>query len=184
MLFRSKRKLRSASGLDIEVLHTGSVFFSDEKTLAQLYTLYLNVYEQSLTHFDLLSPEFFRAVLCDASNGGIVFLYKIKGELIGYNLCFEHAGRLIDKYVGFAYPQAREHNLYCVSWFNNLEYALQRSLSCYVAGWSDPEIKRHLGARFTFTRHAVYIRIRWLRWLLSHFKHHFEADAQWHQQSR
>jgi uncharacterized protein len=91
---------------------------------------------------------------------------------------------LLDKYVGFAYPQAREFNLYFVSWFHNLEYALERGLKCYVAGWTDPEIKRHLGARFTFTHHAVYIRNPWLRRLLSHFKHHFEADSQWRRQTR
>ena len=82
-------------------------------------------------------------------------------------------------YVGFAYPQSRDYNLYCVSWFHNLAYALQHGLKYYVAGWTDPEIKRHLGASFTFTRHAVYVRNVWLRRLLSHFRYYFEADSQW-----
>jgi predicted N-acyltransferase len=179
-----KRKLRSASQLEVEAIPTGVERFTDEPLLNELYALYRNVYDQSTVHFDLLSPAFFRATLQDANSGGVVFTYKAAGQLIGYNLCFVHGGMLLDKHVGFAYPQAREHNLYFVSWFHNLQYALQRGLTCYVAGWTDPEIKRHLGARFTFTRHAVYVRNAWLRRILTHFKRHFEADAQWQQTAR
>ena len=108
-----------------------------------------------------------------------MFVYRAKGELIGYNLCFVENGMLIDKYVGFAYPQARDHNLYAVSWFRNLDYALAHGLHCYVAGWTDPEIKRQLGARFTLTRHAVYVRNPLLRRLMAPFKRFFEADHRW-----
>lgn len=179
-----RRKLRSAKQLDVQVIATGADCFSDASVLRDFYTLYCNVYEQSEVHFDLLSPEFFRAVLQDADGGGVVFAYRAEGRLIGYNLCFVHDGMLLDKYVGFSYPQAREYNLYFVSWFNNLDYALQRGLKYYVAGWTDPEIKRRLGASFTFTRHAVYVRNGWLRRLLTYFRHHFEADAQWLQKTR
>jgi hypothetical protein len=120
-------------------------------------------------------------VLQDAEGGGVVFAYKVDGALIGYNLCFVHNGMLLDKYVGFSYPAAREHNLYFVSWLHNLRYALERNLSHYVAGWTDPEIKRHLGASFTFTRHAVYIRNPLLRHALRPFKRFFESDSQWHE---
>jgi hypothetical protein len=179
-----KRKLRSTAGLDIEVLPTGAARLADPALLDELYQLYRNVYAQSDIHFDLLSAAFFRAVLRDATPGGVLFLYRAAGRLIGYNLCFEQNGLLLDKYVGFVYPAAREHNLYVVSWFHNLAYAVQRGLHVYVAGWTDPEIKRHLGASFTFTRHAVYFRNPWLRRLLKPFKRYFEADAQWRQRTR
>lgn len=178
-----RRKLRSSRQMEVQTVSTGTDFFSDEAVLGEFYALYLNVYEQSAIHFDLLSPEFFRAVLQDADNGGVVFVYRAAGKLIGYNLCFVQGDMLLDKYVGFAYPQARECNLYFVSWFHNLEYALQLGLKCYVAGWTDPEIKRRLGASFTFTRHAVYIRNAWLRRLLSRFKYYFESDSQWRQKA-
>jgi hypothetical protein len=104
--------------------------------------------------------------------------------MIGYNLCFEHNGMLLDKYIGFAYPQAREYNLYFVSWFHNLEHARKRGLGHYVAGWTDPEIKRDLGASFSLTRHAVYVRNPLMRWVLRRFKRIFEADSQWLRQTR
>ena len=123
-----------------------------------------------------------RAVLQDDTLGGVVFSYRAQGELVGYNLCFVHNGMLLDKYVGFRYPQARDHNLYMVSWFQNLQYAIDNGLTHYVAGWTDPEIKRALGASFTLTQHAVHVRNPVLRTLLKPFKRLFEADASWHRQ--
>lgn len=171
-----RRKLRSRAGLQVEALPTGSACFDDEAVLAQFHALYGNVYAQSEIHFDRLSADFFSAVLRDGGSGGVVFTYRHEGELIGWNLCYEHDGKLIDKYIGFAYPQAREHNLYFVSWFENLAYARQRGLTHYVAGWTDVEVKRQLGARFCMTRHAVYVRNPLLRVIFRRMSHLFESD--------
>ncbi|MEA2327689.1 MAG: hypothetical protein QOE68_2648 [Thermoanaerobaculia bacterium] len=171
-----RRKLRSASGLRFEEVPAGSAIFT-EAMMARLYGLYLNVYRQSEIHFDLLTENFFRALFLDTGSGGIVFLHYAADELIGFNLCFRTDTMLIDKYIGFAYPQAHLHNLYTVSWFRNLEYALAHGLRYYVAGWTDPDIKRELGAEFTFTRHLVYVRNPFLRALLARTKRLFEGDS-------
>ncbi len=171
-----RRKLRSRASLDVELWPTGSEHFGDSATLDAFYSLYLNVFEQSELKFDLLTPEFFKAVLQDADSGGQVFLYRSQGRMIGWNLCFEHAGMLVDKYIGLAYPAAREHNLYAVSWIENLAYAQRRGLRCYVAGWTDPEVKVALGARLTFTVHAVHVRNPILRMILKLTSRLFEAD--------
>jgi len=68
-----------------------------------------------------------------------------------------------------------QHNLYVVSWMENLAYAHRHGLSHYVAGWTDSEIKRQLGARFCTTRHAVYVRNPLLRALLRRLAHRFES---------
>lgn len=178
------RKLKSRDKLDIEIVRIGDARFFDEAILQQFYALYLEVYRQSEIHFDLLTLDFFRAILQDRETHGVVFIYKSGDRLIGYNLCFVHNGMLLDKYVGFSYPLAREYNLYAVSWFVNLQYALDHGLTHYVAGWTDPEIKRHLGASFTLTRHAVHIRNPLIRNALKPFRRFFEVDATWHQQVR
>lgn len=171
-----RRKLRARTQLAIEAVPTGAPCFDDAQQLAAFYALYRNVHAQSEIHFDLLSEAFFRAVLQDRASGGLVFTYRHAGELIGWNLCYEFAGKLVDKYVGFTYPQAREHNLYFVSWMHNLAYARERGLSRYVAGWTDPTIKAYLGARLSYTRHAVYARNPLVRALLRRLAHHFESD--------
>lgn len=171
------RKLRSRRDLEVTILRTGCAELQDETLLGRLYGLYEQVYAQSELHFDRHSAAFFRAVLQDAALCGVLFLYRDRtGTLIGFNLCFEHAGRLVDKYVGFAYPAAREHNLYFVSWAQNLDYAIARGLQAYIAGWTDPEIKARLGARFAFTRHAVYVRNPLLRAVLARMTTLFEGD--------
>lgn len=174
-----RRKLRSRADLEVEAVATGDVRFNDPAVLAEFQALFDNVYAQSETHFDRLTADFFRAILRDAGSHGVVFVYRHEGRMIGWNLCYEHGGKLIDKYVGFAYPQARQHNLYFVSWMYNLEHARQRGLSHYVAGWTDPEVKSFLGARMTFTRHAIHARHPLLRWLLRRLGSRFESDRAW-----
>jgi predicted N-acyltransferase len=176
-----RRKLRSRVSLSIEVaiVQCGDDRFRRHEVLDEYYQLYMNVFRQSEVHFDLLRAEFFRSVLQDGSSGGIVFEYRQHGRLIGYNLCFVCGTMLIDKYVGFRYPEAREANLYFVSWFHNLAFARERGLKYYVAGWTDPEVKSYLGAQFTFTRHAVYVRNRVLRAGLRRLAGYFERDRAW-----
>lgn len=174
-----RKKLKESASLKIEELKSGDPIFADESFLDKLYKMYLHVYEQSEIHFDLLSPAFFKALLQDDSNNGRIFTYKSGEDLIGYNICFIHNNMLVDKYVGFLYPQAREANLYFVSWFYNLEYALREGLKIYIAGWTDPAVKASLGADFTLTRHAVYVRNPLLRAILQRFQHLFEADKDW-----
>lgn len=171
-----RRKLRSRERMQVATVPTGEAFASDA-TVDAFYALFENVYAQSEVHFDKLSRAFFAAVLRDP--GGHVFTYRVDGELIGWNLCYERDGKLLDKYVGFAYPASRELDLYFVSWFVNLEFALARGLRFYVAGWTDPAVKASLGARFHLTRHAVFVRQPLLRAVLRRFAHRFEADSQW-----
>lgn len=174
-----RRKLRAADRIEVEEIATGDPRFADAGLREAFHALYLQVYAQSEIHFDRLGRAFFDAVLQDAALGGIVFVYRVDGRMIGWNLCFVVGEVLVDKYVGFDYPAARDWNLYFVSWFHNLDYARRRQLACYVAGWTDPEIKAALGARFTFTRHAVRPRSRLLRAALRRLAPHFESDRQW-----
>ncbi len=172
-----RRKLRSRKALHVEIIATGDPRL--ETLTVELYMQYLEVYGQSTIHFDLLPPDFFREVLSDASLDGRLFLYFHDNRLIGHNLCFIHDGMLVDKTIGFHYPAARECNLYFVSWMENLAFARREGLRYYIAGWTDPAVKAALGARFTPTRHAIYVRNPLLRPLLKRIAGRFEPDRQW-----
>jgi predicted N-acyltransferase len=174
-----RRKLRSRAQLDVEMVRTGDARFLDEAVVDAYYALFDAVYAQSELHFDHLGRAFIARLLRDGASGGVVFVYRHEGRMIGWNLCYEYGGKLVDKYIGLAYPEARTHNLYFVSWMENLRHARERGLTHYVAGWTDPEVKRALGASFTFTRHAVYARNPLLRAVLRRLGRHFESDRQW-----
>ncbi|MDR0339489.1 MAG: peptidogalycan biosysnthesis protein [Desulfovibrio sp.] len=170
-----RRKWKTREKVALKVLPLGDDLFSSRAFLDELYGMYLEVFAQSHMHFDLLDREFFAALL-QSGMPGAVLCYYAESTLAGYNICLIHDGRLIDKYIGFRYPLARELNLYFISWLVNLEFALERGLHTYVAGWTDPEVKAALGARFTFTRHLVYVRNPLLRGLLRPFRRFFEGD--------
>ncbi|TCM59504.1 peptidoglycan biosynthesis/recognition protein [Acinetobacter calcoaceticus] len=178
------RKLKSLAQLCIDIVATGDDHFLDATFRRQLYQLYLAVYAQSEVHFDLLSPEFFDAVLQDQHSAGKVICYWHDDVLVGYNICFVYQNNLVDKYIGFNYDLALKFSLYFVSWFVNLDYARQQGLQFYIAGWTDPEVKAQLGAKFTFTRHLVWIQQPVLRYVLGRFKYVFEADAHWREQKQ
>ena len=171
-----RRKLKVRDQLDIRCVETGDAWFDDD-AVRQCYALYLNVHAQSEVHFDLLSEDYMRSLLRAQDSGGRMFLYYAQGELIGWNLCYVYEGKLVDKYVGFLYPQARQYNLYFVSWIYNLQYALDEGLSHYVAGWTDSRIKRYLGASITPTWHAVWARNPLLRLVLRRCAHLFQGEA-------
>lgn len=174
-----KRKLKARQALDIKVIHSGDDCFYQQEVLDNYYQLYLNVYEQSEVHFDLLTKAFFVELLQDKQTVATIITYTHNEKLVGYNICFIINDMLVDKYIGLIYPEARELNLYFVSWFYNLEYAKQQQLKYYVAGWTDPEVKATLGAKFTFTKHMVYIRNPLLRFVLRKLSRHFESDRAW-----
>lgn len=174
-----RKKLKDSAHVKISELSCGDEKFLDEGFLDEMYKMYENVFSQSEIHFDILSRTFFRDLLQNSSGGGKVFCYHVNDRLIGYNICFVHGKRLLDKYVGFVYPEARKANLYFISWFYNLEYALKNGLECYIAGWTDPAVKKSLGAKFTLTRHLVFIRNPILRSILKLFKHCFESDSKY-----
>lgn len=174
-----RRKLKTQTLVEISCLHSGDVCFQDEVVLEQYYQLYLNVYNQSDVHFDLLTRDFFRRLLQDGNNQARIFTYHYQQQMVGYNICFVLNNMLVDKYIGFAYPLARELNLYYLSWFYNLEYAREQGLKFYIAGWTDPQVKASLGAQFTFTKHMVYVRNPVLRALLSKLSSRFEQDKNW-----
>lgn len=171
-----RRKMKTRDTLEVEVLPIGDPCFKDAAFLAKLYAMYLDVYEQSQIHFDLLTPPFFAALLGSDDIKGVVVCYRHHGVLAGYNISLLHNGLFIDKYIGFSYPLARNLNLYFVSWVMNLEIALRHGCSAYVAGWTDPEVKMALGARFTFTRHLVWVKNPALRRVLHPLRRFFESD--------
>lgn len=171
-----KRKLKSFDQISVRVLNTGDPSL-DTAMLSQLYRLYENVYEKSYIHFEKLTRPFFCALFTDPGNNGRIFLYYLADRLIGFNLGFVLNGMLVEKYVGYTYPEARTHNLYFLAWFYRLQYCLDHGLHTVIAGWTNPEIKAYLGARFTQTRHAVYVKNPVLRALVTRFRFLLEADA-------
>ena len=74
-------------------------------------------------------------------------LYWLGDELIGFNLLFVGADRVIDKFIGMRYPLAREHNLYVLSWMTNVRFCLERGITKLQTGQTAYAAKLRLGSR-------------------------------------
>jgi predicted N-acyltransferase len=171
-----RRKLKNRANVQYEEVPTGHAKFNDDKFVDDLYAMYESVFAHSAIQFDKLSRRFFANVFRDANSGGVVFFYRTAEKLIGWKLCFVSGGNLVDKYIGFIYPDARDANIYFLSWFHCLEFAIRHGLKFYVVGWTDAKVKAYLGAQFTFTQHAVYLRNPLFRLVLNRCQKLFEPD--------
>ncbi len=175
-----RRKLRRRDEVKVETIRCGDMRFFNEAAIDAYYMLYSNVYQQSEIHFDQLSRNFLAAILRDAGSGGIMFVYRHKGAMIGWNLCYVNGDKLIDKYVRFRLPAGtRTESVLHQLVLQSRLCARKQGLAYYVAGWTDPQIKAYLGARFTLTQHAVYLRNRPLRALTRRLSKRFESDSRW-----
>ena len=179
-----RRKMRSRGVLDVSVLPLGDGFFNNDAVTNELYALFRQVYDNSPTHFDLLTQEYLTALVRAKDIPGVVFRYAEGGETIGYNICLTSGNTLIDKTIAMNYARSRDVNLYHVSWMENLRYARTHGYARYVSGCTAVGTKASLGASFTMTRHLVWVRNPLLRRLLAACRGIFEADTKTMERSR
>jgi len=170
-----QRKLKMFSKVTVQELKTGDPSI-DESLQETMYSLYLNVYNNSYIHFEKQRFPFFKQILTNPTNQGLIFLFYVEEKLIGYSLCFHYQNMLVEKYIGSLYPDSREYNFYYLNWFHKLEYCLRHQLEKRILGCTNPEIKAYLGADFTQTYHAVYLPNPLLRCLGQGIKSLFESD--------
>jgi hypothetical protein len=98
-------------------------------------------------HFDTLPESYFRSVASELGGSAVFFLYWVGRELAGFNLLLLEPDRVIDKYMGMRYPLAREHDLYVVSWIENVRFCLETGRRRLQTGQTAYEEKVRLGSR-------------------------------------
>lgn len=152
-----RRKLRGSSAIRIECVR------SIEGLEEQLQALYDETRAASgLDYGDLeaLPPGYFGAVVKKLDGRACVYLYWIGAELIGFNLLLLQDGKAIDKFIGRRHPQARQHNLYFVSWMENVRFCLKHGYRRLQSGQTAYAVKVRLGSRLEpsiiFFRHRNF----------------------------
>jgi hypothetical protein len=139
-----RRKLKSAAGVRVE-MRTGI-----EGLETQIVALYDATRLQSgfdYGDFEKLSPDYFRAVMKNLGERAVLMLYWVGEELIAFNLLFVEPDRIIDKFIGMRYPQARDHNLYVLSWMTNVRFCLERGIARMQTGQTAYASKVRFGSR-------------------------------------
>lgn len=117
-----KRKLKRAGRVEVEWRR------SLAGLEAEVHALYESTRAQSHVHygdFEDLPDGYFANVAAALPDRVAFAFYRVDGRLAAFNLMLIEPDRVIDKFLGMSYPLAREHDLYAVSWAENVRLCLR-----------------------------------------------------------
>jgi hypothetical protein len=157
-----RRKLRN-SAVAIETLTDIS------SVAAEVERLYEHTREHSALDYgslEMLPAGYFR-VLSELGSEQIVFkLYWLDGKLLAFNLLLVERDRVIDKFIGMRYPEARAHNVYVLSWMENVRFCIARGIGRLQTGQTAYAAKLRLGSSLVPSRILFKHRSAFVQWLL------------------
>ena len=157
-----RRKLRQSSS--IVKLHTDTCE-NIESIIDEIYKLYLNNFDESDIHFEILTPQFFTN-LCRNMQGNIkCFVIRDSEKIVAFNLCMVKGDFCIDKFLGLDYSLAHQYSLYYTTFFHNIDWCIKNGIRFYQPGQGDYDAKIRLGA----TLIPLYIYIKTSSLLLKIF---------------
>ncbi|TDT94661.1 acetyltransferase (GNAT) family protein [Azorhizobium sp. AG788] len=114
-----RRKLKKAGRVEVEWRS------SIEGLEGEVAALYEATRAQSNVHygdFEELPEGYFERISRNMGGRVAFACYRIDGTLAAFNMLFIESDRVIDKFLGMRYPLAREHDLYAVSWMENVRF--------------------------------------------------------------
>lgn len=138
-----KRKLRDAAHVEIEYRHDISDI-GDE-----IFTLYEQTRLESPSDygdFEQLPADYFTRVVAALAPRAFCVCYRIDGVLAAFNLLMVEEDRVIDKFLGMNYPLARTHDLYFISWMENVRYCIANGKTRLQTGQGTFANKLRLGS--------------------------------------
>jgi class 3 adenylate cyclase len=139
-----RRKLKSTLQITVE-RRTGI-----DHMVHRIAQLYETTRENSAVRygdFEELPGDYFGRVSRALGQRALFVTYRIGDELAGFNLLLLEPDRAIDKFLGMAYPVAREHNLYIVSWMENVRFCIETGRRVLQSGQTAYGSKVRLGSR-------------------------------------
>jgi predicted N-acyltransferase len=164
-----RRKLRGHEGVELRRVTTLEGF---EDAVMALYRATRARAEMVLEE---LTPDYFRGVLAGKPGKAFCALYLKDGELLAANLLLHDGNTLIDKF--FVMGEAgRDHNLYFVSWFDNVAWCLENGVGVFQAGQAAYANKLRLGCRLLRTDMAFAHRNAAVSRVLKALSPMFAAD--------
>jgi len=114
-----KRKLKRAGRVEVE--WRSSITGLEEEVRA-LYDATRAQSHVRYGDFEDLPDGYFANVAAAQPDRVAFAFYRVDGRLAAFNLMLIEPDRVIDKFLGMAYPLARENDLYAVSWAENVRF--------------------------------------------------------------
>jgi predicted N-acyltransferase len=139
-----RRKMRkSASLVELKT----EVATNLENIIDDIYKLYLNNFNESDLHFEILTPDFFKKIFYNMPGVIKCFLTKDGEKIVAFNLCLIKNKVCIDKFIGLDYSVAHRYKLYYTTFCHNIEWCIKNGVYFYEFGQGDYDAKIRLGAQ-------------------------------------
>jgi hypothetical protein len=136
-----RRKMRAFHKVRVIRSRTVSPF------LERIYKLYLETVARSPLAIGVHNRLFFEKI-CERVPGAEYVLYFVQEELAAFNLLVVKQEAMWDKYFCMDHELSGKHNLYVLSWLENVRTCVERKIPLYYAGRGAERTKAHLGATF------------------------------------
>lgn len=113
----------------------------------QIFKLYLNNFDDSGIHFEMLKKGFFENI-CSNMEGVIkYFITYDKDKIVAFNLCLVKNGVMVDKYIGLDRELSHKYHLYFTTFAHNMQWCMDNGIHFYQPGNTDYYPKIRLGAK-------------------------------------
>lgn len=165
-----RRKLRARDGVRIEWRA------EIDDVLDRIMALYRQTLAKAEYKLEDLTPAYFSGVMRDPRRRALCATYWLGERLIGFNLVLRNRLTLLDKFFGMDYAAGREHNLYYVSWMENVRYCIEHGLAHYQSGQGLEREKLRLGSRLTPNWLWYRHRNRVVDRVFATFEHAFQLE--------
>lgn len=136
----------------------GMTAHPDEATLADIYSLYLQVVYKHEIGFEVLPLDFFRNITKNMPGKASYFLWKMDGKLVAFSLSLISKDTLIGYYIGFDYALAYDYHLYFVKFRDILKWCIEHGIKRYETGYTSYEPKKRL--KFDLVPLYLYVKLR------------------------
>lgn len=112
-----------------------------------IYKLYMNNFNDSDVHFEILTPEFFTNICKNMPGIAKYFITYNKDKIVAFNLCLIKNNLFIDKFIGLDQDSAKIYHLYFTTFCYNFDWCIKNNLRFYQPGATDYFPKIRLGAK-------------------------------------
>jgi hypothetical protein len=138
--------------------------------IEEIYPLYLQVYERSKLHFELLTKDYLCSIGRLMPDKARFFIWRQSGKTIGFSFVLVHGDAICCEYLGLDYSVALKLHLYFYAFRDTMTWAIANGYKHYLSTGLSYEPKYSLRFQLhpldLYVRHTSRILNVVLKWIL------------------
>jgi hypothetical protein len=162
-----RRKFRDAArAAPIEM----SVITDVTPIIEEIYPLYLQVYQRSGLHFEMLTKDYFCGVGRLMPDKARFFIWRQSGKIISFSFVLVQGDAICSEYLGMDYSVALKLHLYFYAFRDTMAWAIANGYKHFLSTGLNYDPKYNLRFRLhpldLYVRHTSRILNMALKWIL------------------